>query len=83
MVDYRHPEIGFALLKVLEDNGIDVIVPDGQVCCGSPLIRTGQTDILEKLVAKNKEVFEGYDTIITVCAGCGSTIKERLPQIRR
>jgi len=80
LVDYRHPEIGFALLKVLEDNNIDVIVPEEQVCCGSPLIRTGQTDIVEKLVAKNKEVFEGYDTIVTVCAGCGATLKNDYPK---
>lgn len=80
LTDYRHSEIGFALLKVLEDNDIDVIVPEEQVCCGSPLIRTGQTDILEELVAKNKEVFKDYDTIITVCAGCGATLKNDYPR---
>jgi fumarate reductase (CoM/CoB) subunit B len=80
LTDYRHSEIGFALLKVLEDNNIDVIVPEDQVCCGSPLIRTGQTDILEELVAKNKEVFKDYDTIITVCAGCGATLKNDYPR---
>lgn len=80
LVDYRHSEIGFALLKVLEDNDIDVIVPEDQVCCGSPLIRTGQTDLVEELVSKNKEVFEGYDTIITVCAGCGATLKNDYPR---
>lgn len=80
LVDYRHPEIGFALLKVLEDHGIDIIVPEDQVCCGSPLIRTGQTDIVEKLVSKNKEVFSNYDTIVTVCAGCGATLKNDYPK---
>jgi len=80
LVDYRHPEIGFALLKVLEDHGIDVIVPEDQLCCGSPLIRTGQTDIVETLATKNKEVFKGYDTIITVCAGCGATLKNDYPR---
>lgn len=80
LVDYRHSEIGFALLKVLEDNNVDVIVPEEQVCCGSPLIRTGQTDLVEELVAKNKEVFKDYDTIITVCAGCGATLKNDYPR---
>ncbi len=80
LVDYRHPEIGFALLKVLEDHDIDVVVPQDQVCCGSPLIRTGQTDIVEQLIAKNSEVFEGYDTVVTVCAGCGATLKNDYPQ---
>ena len=29
-------------MKVFETNGIDVDVPEGQVCCGSPLLHTGQ-----------------------------------------
>jgi fumarate reductase (CoM/CoB) subunit B len=80
MIDYRLPEVGMALLEVLKDHGIDVIVPEDQVCCGSPMIRTGQTEILDELVKKNKEVFQDYDTIITVCAGCGATLKNDYPQ---
>ncbi len=80
LVDYRMPGIGFALLKILEDNGIDVIVPEDQVCCGSPMIRTGQLDAVEQLVKQNKEVFKDYDTIITVCAGCGATLKKDYPK---
>jgi len=80
LTDYRHSEIGFALLKVLEKNNIDVIVPEDQVCCGSPLIRTGQTKLVKELVKKNKEVFKDYDTIITVCAGCGATLKNDYPE---
>ena len=80
MIDYKFPEIGHMLVKVLKENGIDVDVPEGQVCCGSPLLRTGQTDIVQKLVDKNKEVFKDYDTIITVCSGCGATLKNNHPE---
>ncbi len=80
MIDYRLPEVGFALLDVLKNQGIDVIVPAGQVCCGSPMIRTGQTEIVEDLIKKNAEVFKDYDTIITVCAGCGATLKNDYPK---
>ena len=79
MVDYKFPEIGHKLVKVLKENGIDIDVPEGQVCCGSPLLRTGQTDIVQELVDKNKEVFKDYDTVITVCSGCGSTLKNNHP----
>ena len=79
MVDYRFPEVGHRLVKVLKENGIDIDVPEGQVCCGSPLLRTGQTDIVQELVDKNKEVFKDYDTVITVCSGCGSTLKNNHP----
>ncbi|MBE6508160.1 MAG: succinate dehydrogenase/fumarate reductase iron-sulfur subunit [Methanobrevibacter sp.] len=80
MVDYKFPEIGHKLVKILKENGIDIDVPEGQVCCGSPLLRTGQVDIVQDLVDKNKEVFKDYDTVITICSGCGATLKNNHPQ---
>ena len=80
MVDYRLPEIGIALLKVMEYNDVDVVVPTDQVCCGSPLLRTGQTDAFPEVVMRNQEVFKDYDTIVTVCAGCGATLKNDYPK---
>ncbi|HTX61560.1 MAG TPA: fumarate reductase (CoM/CoB) subunit TfrB [Methanobacterium sp.] len=80
MIDYRLPEVGLALIEVLKKQGIDVIIPTGQVCCGSPMIRTGQTDIVEDLVMRNEEVFKDYDIILTVCAGCGATLKNDYPR---
>ena len=80
MIDYKFPEIGHKLVKILKENGIDIDVPEGQVCCGSPLLRTGQTDIVQDLVDKNKEVFKDYDTIITICSGCGATLKNNHPE---
>ena len=80
MVDYKFPELGHKLVKILKENGIDIDVPEGQVCCGSPLLRTGQTDIVQELVDKNKEVFKDYDTVITICSGCGATLKNNHPE---
>ncbi|MCE5213152.1 MAG: succinate dehydrogenase/fumarate reductase iron-sulfur subunit [Methanobacterium sp.] len=80
MIDYRLPDVGLALIDVLKKQGIDIIVPTDQVCCGSPMIRTGQTDIVEELVRKNEEVFKDYDIILTVCAGCGATLKNDYPR---
>jgi len=80
MIDYRLPEVGLALIDLLKKQGIDVIVPTDQVCCASPMIRTGQTDIVEEMVRKNAKVFKDYDIILTVCAGCGATLKNDYPQ---
>lgn len=80
MLDYRVQEVGHDLLDVLKANNIEIDVPQGQVCCGSPLLRTGQTDVVQELVDKNKEVFKDYDKVITVCAGCGATLKNDHPK---
>lgn len=80
MVDYRAQDVGYALLDVLKANDIEIDIPEGQVCCGSPLLRTGQVDAVQTLVDKNKEVFKDYDTVITICAGCGATLKNDHPK---
>ena len=80
MVDYRAQEVGYALLDVLKANNIEIDIPEGQVCCGSPLLRTGQVDVVQELVNKNKEIFKDYDKVITICAGCGATLKNDHPK---
>ena len=43
MFNGRVPQTALDAMEVMKRNGIRVIVPHDQVCCGSPLIRTGQT----------------------------------------
>ncbi len=85
LADYRLQHIGKALLNVLEYNEIEVHTLPSQVCCGSPLIRTGQIIEAEELVRKNLEVFKkaGITTIISLCPGCTMTLKENYPEYSR
>jgi fumarate reductase (CoM/CoB) subunit B len=77
LIDYRLQNVGKDAIKVLNAHGVSVIIPKNQVCCGSPFIRTGQTDIAEKLKKKNLKILNSLDVdcVVTVCAGCGSTLK--------
>jgi fumarate reductase (CoM/CoB) subunit B len=77
MYNLRLPQTALDAMEVLRRNGIRVIIPKEQVCCGSPLIRTGQVDFLETLKSRNINafVFRNIDTVMTMCAGCGSTLK--------
>lgn len=79
MVDYRLQKVALALINVLNKNNITIDVPENQTCCGSPLIRTGQLELLPELTKTNEEALGKYDTIITLCAGCGATLKNDYP----
>ncbi|WP_456484311.1 fumarate reductase (CoM/CoB) subunit TfrB [Methanopyrus kandleri] len=83
LVDYRLPDTGKALVKLAEELGIRLIVPREQVCCGSPLLRTGQLDRAERLAFENLETFRRVDpdVIVTVCAGCGATLKNNYSEL--
>jgi glycolate oxidase iron-sulfur subunit len=67
-----------ATIRVLQANGCEVVVPDGQVCCGALAAHAGVRDVARGLARKNMEMFlrEPFDGIITNAAGCGSTLKE-------
>lgn len=77
MYNGRLPETARDMLAVMRRNGIRVIIPHEQVCCGSPLIRSGQTEIVDHLKRLNIEAFRSrkIDLVMTMCAGCGSTLK--------
>jgi len=77
MYNLRLPKTALDAIEVLRRNGVRVIIPRDQICCGSPLIRTGQTEYVDTLKARNIASFTALsiDTVVTMCAGCGSTLK--------
>ncbi len=71
------PEINWATLRVLSRNGVEVVIPPDQGCCGAILIHTGQMDQARDLARQNMGVFpKDVDAILTNAAGCGSGMKE-------
>jgi glycolate oxidase iron-sulfur subunit len=67
-----------ATIRVLTANGCEVVVPQGQLCCGALAAHAGVRDVARELARTNLEVFlrEPFDAIVTNAAGCGSTLKE-------
>jgi glycolate oxidase iron-sulfur subunit len=67
-----------ATIRVLTANGCEVVVPDGQLCCGALAAHAGVRDIARQLARANLDVFlrDDFDAVITNAAGCGSTLKE-------
>jgi glycolate oxidase iron-sulfur subunit len=71
------PEINWATMRVLAKNGVEVIIPRGQGCCGALMLHTGDEDHAQRLARHNLHVFPAdVDAIITNAAGCGSGMKE-------
>jgi glycolate oxidase iron-sulfur subunit len=67
-----------ATIRVLTANGCEVVVPEGQRCCGALAAHAGVRDVARDLARVNLGVFLGgeFDAIVTNAAGCGSTLKE-------
>ena len=72
------PQINEAALRVLSYNGVEVLVPAGQGCCGALAMHTGEAEQARALARRNLAAFAAaeVDAIITTAAGCGSAMKE-------
>ncbi|MFK7805157.1 MAG: (Fe-S)-binding protein, partial [Anaerolineae bacterium] len=74
------PNINQATVEVLTANGVEVVAPPSQGCCGSILSHIGEADRAMNLARNNLKAFaqiEGeVDAIITNAAGCGSGMHE-------
>jgi glycolate oxidase iron-sulfur subunit len=71
------PEINWATLRVLSRNGVEVIIPKDQVCCGALALHTGERSRARKLAETNLKAFPSeVEAILSNAAGCGSGMRE-------
>ncbi|UCF29161.1 MAG: 4Fe-4S dicluster domain-containing protein, partial [Chloroflexota bacterium] len=74
-------KINLATLRVLSKNGIEVVIPSAQGCCGALALHTGDMDTAFNLASNNLDNFpKDVDAIISNAAGCGSAMHE-YPQL--
>ncbi|MBI1819190.1 MAG: anaerobic glycerol-3-phosphate dehydrogenase subunit C, partial [Nitrospirae bacterium] len=80
--NYHRPQEGIAAVKILEKNGIEVVIPD-QVCCGLPQYSEGDMDGTKKFEENLRFlapwIERGYDIVVT-SAPCSLTIKKEYPK---
>ena len=67
-----------ATVRVLRENGCDVLTPRKQTCCGALHVHNGVRDVALGLARQNIDAFEeeNPDAIVINSAGCGATLKE-------
>ncbi len=67
-----------ATVRVLQQNGCEVVLPETQNCCGALHVHSGLIDDARNLARNNIDAIgnESFDAILTNAAGCGSTLKE-------
>ncbi|HJS08258.1 MAG TPA: (Fe-S)-binding protein, partial [Pirellulales bacterium] len=71
-------QTNWATARVLQENGCDVVVPQGQVCCGAIHFHGGASEPAREMADANVLAFDasGVDAIIVNVAGCGSMLKD-------
>ena len=72
------PGVNEATIRVLAAEGIEVLVPEGQGCCGALSLHAGREEEARALARGILDAFEGkeLDLVVVNAAGCGSHLKD-------
>jgi glycolate oxidase iron-sulfur subunit len=78
VADAMYPETTAATARVLQQNGCEVVVPEGQVCCGAIHYHSGAEAPALELARRNMVAFDpdAFDAIVVNAAGCGAMLKD-------
>jgi glycolate oxidase iron-sulfur subunit len=76
------PSINDAAIRVLRRHGIEVVLPEGQGCCGGVVHHMGREHDALAAVRRNVDAWiaeadrGGLDAILITASGCGTTVKD-------
>ncbi len=79
LIDFAYPEIGEALVKLLNAAGIEVVFPEEQTCCGAPARYSGVMDVAANNSKQNVEALLSMDAdyVVSACPTCTVALKKQ------
>jgi iron-sulfur cluster protein len=83
LMEHIYPEMAEAVVESLKRCGLEVLYPQGQVCCGAPAIFDGDRQGGLSLARRNISALEGVqaDHIITACPSCSLVLRQQYPRL--
>ena len=81
LVDLFRPSVGFAAVKLLEDNGCVVAVPRAQTCCGQPAHNAGDKKNVRDLARQTIQALEGFEFVVAPSGSCAGMIRKHYPTL--
>jgi iron-sulfur cluster protein len=77
LIDFAYPEIGEAVVKVLNHAGIEVLFPGEQTCCGAPARYSGAWESAARSAADNIAALLRDDAawVVSACPTCTAALK--------
>ncbi|MFO8082839.1 MAG: LUD domain-containing protein, partial [Desulfobacterales bacterium] len=83
VVDFVYPEQAMAMVKLAKEFNVQLEYPMEQTCCGLPAKMMGENDTAREVAVQNLKAVDpdDYDFILTLCASCGSHLKENYSRL--
>jgi L-lactate dehydrogenase complex protein LldE len=80
-IDLLYPQVGIAMVKILEKLGHQVQCPASPACCGQPAFNTGYWDESRAVAAKVLEQLQDAEVVVIASGSCGAMMKVFYPDL--
>jgi L-lactate dehydrogenase complex protein LldE len=75
-INQFYPQVGIATLELLEREGVHVVYPSAQTCCGQPMANAGFEVEAKRTYQLFVENFHSFDYIVAPSGSCVSHVRE-------
>ena len=81
LMDAIYPEAGMAAIRLLQREGLEVVFPQGQSCCGQPAYNSGFVEEARAVARKQMRVFSKPLPIVVPSGSCAGMMKHHYPEL--
>jgi len=81
LVDLFYPEAGLAGMELLQREGVTVVFPQNQTCCGQPARNNGHPDEARAVARIQLDAFPGDWPIVVPSGSCAGMMKTHYPHL--
>jgi len=85
LIDFAYPEMGLAVVKILNRASLEVVFPEGQTCCGAPARYAGAFEVAAENARDNVAALLDADArwVVSACPTCTVALKEEFAAVLR
>ena len=81
LIDLIFPQAGLAAMRLLRREGLEVIYPQGQTCCGQPAYNSGYEAAARDVARRQLATFPEDYPILVPSASCAGMLKVQYPKL--
>ncbi len=81
LIDMILPQAGLAAMRLLQREGIKVVYPQGQTCCGQPAYNSGYDKEARAVARRQLDAFPRDIPVVVPSASCAGMIKVQYPRL--
>lgn len=83
VVNYVRPDLGLAVMDVLENQGVTVLTFDKEACCGIPVLQSGDEEDAREMARQNVALLseQDVDHLVFSCPTCATTAIREWPRL--